>query len=191
MKFLLRHKEINGSSTGQKQQCTKFELAFNVEILHREMVFPVVRQRFVEGCLLLDCHHDPLHKIQPLENQLTPNAQQPCIPLPTIPYQRVLHSGEPGQKCWDKIKSKLCECKVMSSNATKRRQCCTPCSHSGSPATGIGRTLHGHQNAGIKLSQNFVGIGAKPKCQDKIKSKLCESKVMSSNATKRRHCCSL
>ena len=118
----------------------------------------------------------PLHKIQPLENQLTPNAQQPCIQLSTIPYQRVLHSGEPGQKCWDKIKSKLCECKVMSSNATKRRQCCTPCSHSGSPATGIGRTLHGHQNAGIKLSQNFVGIGARPKCQDKIKSKLSRAK---------------
>ena len=43
--FLLRLKRIKKSSTGHKQQCTKLELAI-----------PIVRQRFVQRCVLLVRH---------------------------------------------------------------------------------------------------------------------------------------
>mmetsp|Transcript_65899 Transcript_65899/g.174744 ORF Transcript_65899/g.174744 Transcript_65899/m.174744 type:complete len:435 (-) Transcript_65899:40-1344(-) len=54
--FLLCLKQIEGSTTGHEQQRTELQLTLNAEMLHGQMVFPIVRQRFVERCVLLVRH---------------------------------------------------------------------------------------------------------------------------------------
>ena len=51
--FLLCLKQIEGSTVGHEQPHTKLKLALNAEMLHRQVVLPIIRQRLKERCVLL------------------------------------------------------------------------------------------------------------------------------------------
>lgn len=48
-------KEVKRCPSWDEEQCTKLELAFNGEVLHSKMVFPVIGERLVELSILLIC----------------------------------------------------------------------------------------------------------------------------------------
>ena len=46
-------KQIEGSSFGNKQECTEFQLTFNAEMFDGQMFFPVIGQGFVKFTIFL------------------------------------------------------------------------------------------------------------------------------------------
>lgn len=46
--LLFVFKQVEGRAFGTEEQSAEFKLTFNREVLHRQVVFPVVGERFVE-----------------------------------------------------------------------------------------------------------------------------------------------
>ena len=51
--FFSFSRRSKGPRRGTGKQCPELQLAFNAELLYGKMVFPVVRERNVEGCILI------------------------------------------------------------------------------------------------------------------------------------------
>ena len=79
--LLLGLEEVKGCSAGNKQQSAELKLALHAEMLHREVVLPVVRQGLVEAGVFFICdvlRHTASftgigHKTMPNFEETTPN----------------------------------------------------------------------------------------------------------------------
>mmetsp|Transcript_30085 Transcript_30085/g.66207 ORF Transcript_30085/g.66207 Transcript_30085/m.66207 type:complete len:352 (+) Transcript_30085:1071-2126(+) len=54
--LLLRLEEVKRGTTWHEEERAELQLAFDAEVLHCQVIFPIIRQALVEGGILLVCH---------------------------------------------------------------------------------------------------------------------------------------